>query len=256
MRIFISHSSKDLDFVRGRLKKPLDDLGVLAWCSATDVNMGADWERQIRAALAQSDWFVVVLSPDAAKSEWVQAETHWALENLRGRVIPVMARGCDPGTVHLRLATLQYIDFRLDAAAATERLLELISGRVANLPGEAPTGSLEQSTVIVATRQASALFLVEPEASPAYEHRLEIRNSATIGRARDADLRLADDCVSRKHARISILRSETGKSLTIADLDSANGTFVNQERILAIRPLAVGDLIGIGNTRLSLRRID
>lgn len=256
MRIFISHSSKDLEFVRDRLKKPLEDLGLLAWCSATDVNLAADWERQIRAALAQSDWVIVVLSPDAAKSEWVRAETHWALENLRGRVIPVMARGCDPGAVHLRLATLQYIDFRLDAVAATERLLDLISGRVANLPREGPTGSLEQSTVIVAARQASALFLVEPGGATAYEHRLEIRSSATIGRARDADLRLADDCVSRKHARISILRSETGKTLTIADLDSANGTFVNQERILAIRPLGVGDLIGIGSTRLRLLRID
>ncbi len=49
-RIFISYSSKDLDFVQTWLKPLFDELGMPAWCSAMDIRMAADWERQIRAA--------------------------------------------------------------------------------------------------------------------------------------------------------------------------------------------------------------
>ncbi|MFZ0789176.1 MAG: toll/interleukin-1 receptor domain-containing protein, partial [Chromatiaceae bacterium] len=88
-----------------RLKPLLDSQGIFAWCSATNIRMGKDWQRQIRAALARTDWFLVVLSPDAQKSEWVQAETHWALEHMPGRVVPLMARTCEPAEVHLRYAS-------------------------------------------------------------------------------------------------------------------------------------------------------
>ena len=85
-RIFISHSSKDQDFVRAVLKPLFEGPETLAWCSSTDMPLAEDWQRQIRSALAQTDWFLVVLSPDAQASAWVQAETHWALEHLGGRI--------------------------------------------------------------------------------------------------------------------------------------------------------------------------
>ncbi len=105
-RIFISHSTKDLEFIRTRLRPLFEELGMAVWCSAMDMRMAAEWERQIRAALAEADWFVVVMYPDAQTSEWVQAETHWALEHKRGRVIPLMLHGCIPEEIHLKLGTL------------------------------------------------------------------------------------------------------------------------------------------------------
>ncbi|WP_295582290.1 FHA domain-containing protein, partial [uncultured Lamprocystis sp.] len=42
----------------------------------------------------------------------------------------------------------------------------------------------------------------------------------------------------------------------LTDLNSANGTFVNQVRILSEQRLAVGDLIELGNSRVELRDID
>ena len=98
-RVFISYSTKDLDFVQTWLKPLFDELGMPAWCSATDIRMAADWERQIRAALAQADWFVVVLSPDAQASEWVQRPRPTGqFEQERGRVIPVMAGDLEAST--------------------------------------------------------------------------------------------------------------------------------------------------------------
>ena len=125
-QVFISHSSRDAAFVLSHIKPVFDAAGVLTWCSATDVRAAADWERQIRTALSRTHWFVVVLSPDAQRSEWVQSETHWALEHLGGRIIPVMVRDCNPCEIHLRLGTLQYIDFRSDPAHAARRLLALV----------------------------------------------------------------------------------------------------------------------------------
>jgi hypothetical protein len=259
-RIFISYSSKDLDFVRTWLKPLFDELGMPAWCSAMDIRMAADWERQIRAALSQADWFVVVLSPDAQASDWVQAETHWALEHKRGRVIPIMARGCVPEELHLKLGTLQYIDFRKDPAAAVAKLRALIGAA----PGESvtrlfdprPSAVPEGATVIAERLSAELVLSIEPAEGAAYEQPVQVQRAATIGRMEGVELRLQDECVSRKHAKLSVTRSASGLELTLTDLESANGTYVNRERLLTSRRLAVGDLIEIGNVRLKVLHID
>jgi hypothetical protein len=221
--------------------------------------LGKDWQRQIRAALARADWFLVVLSPDAQKSEWVQAETHWALEHMLGRVIPLMARSCDPAEVHLRLATIQYFDFRRDPEGAGRQLLALVTGAA---PGpvpavpEDPLAGIERTTVIAAPRQASLLFSIQPRSGRPYEQSLEIRHWAVIGRAADVDLQIVDDCISRKHAKIAVVPSDSGPTLMLTDLDSANGTFVNRARIAGSRPLSVGDIIEVGNARLRLLAVN
>jgi hypothetical protein len=258
-RIFISHSTKDLDFVLSRLKPTLEREGSLAWCSSTDMRLAADWQKQIRSALAQTDWFLVVLSPDAQRSEWVQAETHWALEHLGGRVVPLMAKSCDPSEVHLRLGTIQYIDFRSDPEGASQRLLALIHGTPAESttvlrkrPAEAAP---EQTVVMKEKPRVEVALRIEPSAGPGYEQRLTIRSLATVGRAEDTDLRIADDCVSRRHARFEVLRSERGIELTLSDLGSSNGTYVNRTRVQSNHPLEVGDLIELGNARLRILEI-
>jgi diguanylate cyclase (GGDEF)-like protein len=64
-----------------------------------------------------------------------------------------------------------------------------------------------------------------------------------IGRSQDAELWLGDDGVSRRHAR---LVPDNGRFI-IEDLDSANGTFVQGERVKR-RLLEDGDLIQVGPT--------
>lgn len=259
-RVFISHSSKDLDFIRTQLQPILDELGMVAWCSATDMRIAADWERQIRVALAQADWFMVVMSPDAQTSDWVQAETHWALEHKRGRVIPLMVRSCTPEEIHLKLGKLQFIDYRRDPAAAAARLRALIGEPASNAITRitAPTLMLDScdATVIRERLAAEVLLFIEPDSQPGYEQRLRIQSAATIGRMEGVDLCLPDGCISRRHARLSVSRSSSGPVLTLADLDSANGTYVNRERLIASRCLAVGDLIELGNVRLLVRDIE
>ena len=71
-----------------------------------------------------------------------------------------------------------------------------------------------------------------------------------IGRVNDADLLLLDEKISRKHAKIST----HGGRVTIEDLASRNGTFVNGVKIRSIE-LKEGDQIVVGSSTMMLASI-
>jgi pSer/pThr/pTyr-binding forkhead associated (FHA) protein len=73
------------------------------------------------------------------------------------------------------------------------------------------------------------------------------RAEVTLGRAASIPCLLHDEELSRKHARLSV--NQQGR-LVIEDLDSANGTFVNDERLYRHRVLTSGDCVRIGKTQV------
>jgi Domain of unknown function (DUF4388)/FHA domain len=79
------------------------------------------------------------------------------------------------------------------------------------------------------------------------EYPLQDARDLVIGRSSDLDMVLIEDMVSRKHARISL---QDG-AISIADLGSTNGTFVNGEKVSTAR-LKEGDRILIGTSILKL----
>ncbi len=70
-----------------------------------------------------------------------------------------------------------------------------------------------------------------------------------IGRIGDNDVVLPDPNVSRVHARVT----RRGRSYYITDLNSTNGTWVNEMRVREAE-LSDNDVIRLGNTRLVFRR--
>ncbi len=71
----------------------------------------------------------------------------------------------------------------------------------------------------------------------------------TIGRGSDADLRINDPGISRRHAQIKVSSDGEGQSITIDDLGSTNGILVNGQKVRhAI--LGPGSRIEIGSTRM------
>jgi pSer/pThr/pTyr-binding forkhead associated (FHA) protein len=87
-------------------------------------------------------------------------------------------------------------------------------------------------------------------AGTALGRRLTLTDELLIGRGVSGEGRLSEDVeLSRRHARVA--RSPAGQ-LTIEDLGSANGTFVNGERIDGPRELGVGDSVRVGSTVLEL----
>ncbi|MCY1015991.1 MULTISPECIES: FHA domain-containing protein [Pyxidicoccus] len=79
------------------------------------------------------------------------------------------------------------------------------------------------------------------------EFPLKAEKHIVIGRSSELDMVLVEDMVSRKHAKISF---SDGK-ITIEDLGSTNGTFVNGEKVKQAR-LKEGDRILIGTSILKL----
>jgi pSer/pThr/pTyr-binding forkhead associated (FHA) protein/tRNA A-37 threonylcarbamoyl transferase component Bud32 len=80
--------------------------------------------------------------------------------------------------------------------------------------------------------------------------RLTLGDEFVIGRAVSGEGRLGDDPeLSRRHARLA--RDANGK-LTIEDLGSANGTFVNGVPVRERQVLNVGDSVRVGRTTLEL----
>ena len=76
-----------------------------------------------------------------------------------------------------------------------------------------------------------------------------IRDRCTVGRERAAaDVVLRDPNVSRRHAELTF----TGSDWTIEDLNSTNGTLVNNRRITRC-PLRSGDLLTFGLTTYEFR---
>lgn len=73
---------------------------------------------------------------------------------------------------------------------------------------------------------------------------LGAERTVVVGRSSKADIQIDQESVSRNHARIG----SDGKSVTIEDLGSTNGTYVNDEPIEGEYQLRNGDLIKIGRT--------
>jgi nitrite reductase (NADH) large subunit len=79
--------------------------------------------------------------------------------------------------------------------------------------------------------------------------RVALSSPLTVGRGRDADLVLADELVSRRHARVS----RSGAGAVVEDLGSRNGTFVNGSQVHGPTYLEPGDQLQLGVTLVELR---
>jgi pSer/pThr/pTyr-binding forkhead associated (FHA) protein len=83
------------------------------------------------------------------------------------------------------------------------------------------------------------------------EFPLPPNSEIVVGRSSDLDMVLVEDMVSRRHAKITM----NGDTVTIQDLGSTNGTFVNGERIERMA-LTDGDRVLIGTSIIKLVTTD
>jgi predicted component of type VI protein secretion system len=71
---------------------------------------------------------------------------------------------------------------------------------------------------------------------------------SVIGRSREADIVLRDKLVSRRHARLEVRENQ----VTVEDLSSGNGVFVNGSQITGATPIRPGDSLFVGRNRMEL----
>lgn len=85
---------------------------------------------------------------------------------------------------------------------------------------------------------------------PGAGQQIPLDRPIVIGRGSDSDLVLEDGQASRHHARIT---PQNDSSAIVEDLESANGTFLNQNELVGAAVLDTGDQLLIGVTMLQLR---
>jgi hypothetical protein len=91
MKVFISHAASDGDFAR-RLAALLSKAGLEVWSAEEKLALGDNWALEIGQALEASDAMVVLVSPKAMQSQWVQNEIQFAIasEKFHGRFFPIL----------------------------------------------------------------------------------------------------------------------------------------------------------------------
>lgn len=91
MKVFLSHSKSD-ETVARKVASALQDAGMEVWDHHIEILPGDNWAEKIARALRESEAMVVLLSPDALRSEWLHKEIEYALGEKRysNRLIPVL----------------------------------------------------------------------------------------------------------------------------------------------------------------------
>jgi len=95
---FISYSHEDASFV-GQLAEDLVASGVGVWLDRWEIRVGDSISDRIQSGLQESDYLLVVLSPNSVNSPWVREELNTArirqLELRRVVVLPVLYQDCE-----------------------------------------------------------------------------------------------------------------------------------------------------------------
>ena len=91
MKVFISHAYTDDPFVR-KVATGLKKVGLEVWDATREILPGDNWADKVARALEESEAMVVLLTPDALRSNWVCWEIQYALgeQSYRNRLISVI----------------------------------------------------------------------------------------------------------------------------------------------------------------------
>jgi hypothetical protein len=96
-------------------------------------------------------------------------------------------------------------------------------------------------------RRAGGLVLIRSESQAGA--RIDVSDAVVIGRSPEAGFVIDDPYASDYHARVSVAAS----AMTITDLGSTNGTYVDGRRITAPTGVTKGDTVQIGKTIMEVR---
>lgn len=206
--VFISHASIDRSFVENDLCSVLRSSDVSYWYSAEGIRTSEMWERSILRGLNSCEWFLVVLSPQSATSEWVKDEISWAIQHRGDKIIPILFKPCDLLQFHIRMPRIQYLDWQSDPLLASKTLIKVIKGEIALV-------DLEPALISRSKRLLSKVDLFS--AGAGVGHRMAIMPSPFRGEGEDEEERTS----TFEEVLLSFAKLGLGSSPRIADLKNA-----------------------------------
>jgi len=120
VRVFVSHSHRDREFVETAITGPLAKHGIETWYSNSDIIPGEKYIQRIEDGLLKCDW--------------VRVEAHTALSDPRfhDRVVPLKKGSAMPAQISHELGELDALDLSL-VPDAGQALYEFLSKRETEL---------------------------------------------------------------------------------------------------------------------------
>ncbi len=129
--VFISHSKLDKPYAR-ELIQQLRAHGIEAWMDDQRIRAGKKWWEAIVTALRDCSAFVLIMTDEAAASDWVNNEILVAKE-FEKPIFPLWRSGDTRHPTFLMLANIQYYDVR-DHEGLSDDFIETLKAYVTSDP--------------------------------------------------------------------------------------------------------------------------
>jgi hypothetical protein len=105
-RVFISYAQAQ-QLQAEKVCELLEERKIRCWIATRDIAAGTDWVDRIPQAVEQAELVIVLLSPEALSSDWVDRELNWAIARNRP-LLPVLLGDTAPSErVEFLLGTIQ-----------------------------------------------------------------------------------------------------------------------------------------------------
>ncbi|HEY6049237.1 MAG TPA: TIR domain-containing protein [Sphingomicrobium sp.] len=281
--IFLSYARQDRGTARMFAECFMEE-GFSVWWDAS-LHSGETFDEVIEQRLRDAKAVVVLWSPRSVASRWVRAEA--TLADRRNKLAPAIIEACDRPIIFELTHAAELQDWEGDTADARwrtfvhdlKRLVDVQARDVEPAAAPAANGAAPQPSrqplrpgsneVIAATPRELPMRQPAPVAPPpppmaeadasGEVHCLEVEEGEVsedailvnghrlkIGRAAPADIVLPHKSISREHCIIGLANDE----LLVTDLNSTNGTFVDDVRISRATILPVGSVLRLGQVSL------
>lgn len=144
--VFLSYSHKDMEAMR-RVRDDLRAEGLAVWNDENLTPGTPSWKNAIEKAIENTGCLVVILSPDAKESEWIEREMDYA-RACRIPILPVLAWGDERSAIPFELINVQLVDIRTDYETGIRHLVATVRDKAD------PTRSLQNSVQEAPRRHA------------------------------------------------------------------------------------------------------
>lgn len=265
--IFLSYSREDRA-VAQRVSHGLEREGFSVWWDA-ELHSGETFDEMIEHNLRRSKAVIVLWSPRSVGSRWVRAEATQG--DRRKKLVPAVIESCElpiafelhhtsdlskwdgnlsnPDWLGLVTDVRRLIGFKVgeDAAATHTPLSGHRPAPDTAAPEARPDDQTQFFTEAGAPIEESEVHVLElADGDQRVRKHVVGPLGLKIGRASPADLILSDPRVSRTHCLVEIKDDE----LEVSDLNSTNGTYVDNERVEKTMRIPVGSELRVGKSRL------
>jgi molecular chaperone DnaK len=119
--IFFSYASADFQDA-SKMVQDILKAGGNVWFDKFDISPGSNWDDEIENALNDSDFLLLLLTPDSVVSNNVKNEINFAVDN-QIKIIPLLYKQCRKP---LRLSRFQHIDFVSSYEAGLNQLVRIL----------------------------------------------------------------------------------------------------------------------------------